>query len=169
MIRVGMLKNSGLKLATVSRCLFSTYRVTLQETGKNLPEILTTEDTSDLPKEIISGAPTDLSTKRIVRIYQESKSATQSGAHNRLFWKIDWDIYGKGNRWENDLIGYQGSSDVMQGTRMNFDNREAAIRFSKGQGWDYYVQEPKERKFRKKEYAVNFLHSPDKLKHIRTK
>lgn len=32
------------------------------------------------------------------------------GRHN---WKLDWDVLGKGHRWENDLIGYQSSSDYM--------------------------------------------------------
>ncbi|KAI5955635.1 NdufS4 [Candida jiufengensis] len=120
-------------------------------------------------KEIVSGAPRDLVTSRVVRIYQESKPATQSGHHNGDHWKLDWDVLGKGNRWENDLMGYQGSSDYMQGTQMKFDTKDAAIRFAENQGWDHYVQEPKKRHFRKKEYAANFYHVPGPLKHIRTK
>lgn len=121
------------------------------------------------PKEIVSGAPQELSTDRTVRIYKESKSATQQGRHNRDDWKLDWDVLGKENRWENDLIGYQASGDYMQGTIMKFDTKESAIQFAEGQGWSYYVSEPKERRFRKKEYAMNFFHSPGPLKHIRTK
>lgn len=119
--------------------------------------------------EIVSGAPKELTTNRVVRIYKEAKPATQSSNHNGAFWKIDWDILGKGNRWENDLIGYQSSSDYMQGTALKFDTKEAAIRFADGQGWDHYVQEPKKKHFRKKEYSVNFYHSAGPLKHIRTK
>ncbi|KAH3676149.1 hypothetical protein WICMUC_002171 [Wickerhamomyces mucosus] len=37
------------------------------------------EDHHELPKELISGAPEELITKRLVRIYKESKPATQSG------------------------------------------------------------------------------------------
>ncbi|KAK6456187.1 ETC complex I subunit conserved region-domain-containing protein [Scheffersomyces xylosifermentans] len=120
-------------------------------------------------KEVVSGAPKELITSRVVRIYKESKAATQSGHHNGDHWKLDWDVLGKGNRWENDLIGYQGSSDYMQGTIMKFDTKEAAIRFAQGQGWDHYVQEPKSRHFRKKDYSANFYHSAGPLKHIRTK
>lgn len=127
-------------------------------------------DTSNIKSnEIVSGAPKELVTSRTVRIYKESKPATQSGRHNRKFWKLDWDVLGKENRWENDLIGYQSSADYMQGTIMKFDTKEAAIRFAEGQGWTYYVKEPKERHFRKKEYAMNFFHSAGPLKHIRTK
>lgn len=119
--------------------------------------------------EVVSGAPKALTTERVVRIFKEAKPATQLGNHNGKFWKLDWDVLGKGNRWENDLMGYQGSADYMQGTIMKFDTKDSAIRFAEGQGWSYYVQEPKQRHFRKKEYAVNFLHSAGPLKHIRTK
>lgn len=120
-------------------------------------------------KEIISGAPKELTTDRVVRIFKEAKPATQSGHHNGAYWKLDWDVLGKSNRWENDLMGYQGSADYMQGTIMKFDTKEAAINFAEGQGWSYYLQEPKKRHFRKKEYAMNFQHSAGPLKHIRTK
>lgn len=127
------------------------------------------QSTCQAPIEIISGAPAELSTSRVVRIYRQSQPATQSSNHNGTFWLLDWDVSGKGYRWENDLMGYQGSSDYMQGTIMKFDTKEAAIRFAKGQGWDHYIQEPKNRHFRKKEYATNFYHSEGPLKHIRTK
>ncbi len=127
------------------------------------------KDQQEFPKELISGAPRDLSLQRQVRIYKEAKPATQSGQHNGKFWKIDWDVLNKGNRWENDLIGYQSSADYMQATALKFDTKEAAIRFATGQGYAYYVQEPKQRHFRKKEYSANFTWSEGPLKHIRTK
>lgn len=136
---------------------------------KKLVELGLTEDQQDLPKELVSGAPLELVTEREVRIYKEAKTAMQSGHHNGKYWRIDWDVLSKGNRWENDLIGYQGSADYMQATSLKFDTLEAAIRFAKGQGYSYYVQEPKKRHFRQKDYSSNFLWSPTKLKHIRTK
>ncbi|EGV60623.1 ndufs4 NADH dehydrogenase Fe-S protein subunit [Yamadazyma tenuis] len=121
-----------------------------------------------VPKEVVSGAP-DSVTSRVVRIYKPAKAATQSSNNDGRSWRIDWDIVGKSNRWENDLMGYQGTADVMNATSLRFDNKEAAIRFADGQGWDYYIYEPKERKFRKKDYSANFYHSAGPLKHIRTK
>ncbi|EGW34731.1 uncharacterized protein SPAPADRAFT_57797 [Spathaspora passalidarum NRRL Y-27907] len=147
--------------ATGVRCLSSTAFLR-QKAVAEAEEFVT-------GKEIVSGAPKELVTNRVVRIYQEAKYATQSGVHNTRNWKLDWDVLGKGNRWENDLMGYQGSADYMQGTIMKFDTKEAAVRFAEGQNWDYYIQEPKERHFRKKEYAANFYHSAGPLKHIRTK
>ncbi|CCG22807.1 plasma membrane-localized protein [Candida orthopsilosis Co 90-125] len=155
-----MLSRVIVKPAVFTRSFASTAIIRNSELAK---------PTDSAGKEIVSGAPRDLVTSRVVRIYQEAKPATQSGHHNGHNWKLDWDVLGKGNRWENDLIGYQSSSDYMQGTIMKFDTKEAAIRFAENQGWDHYVQEPKKLHFRKKEYAANFYHSPGPLKHIRTK
>lgn len=152
---MSMLRTSARGFSSVSRVL-----------QKSTPEVYQTQQ---IPKEVVSGAPKELVTQRICRIYQESKPATQSGTHNADHWKLDWDVLGAGNRWENDLIGYQGTSDYMQATVMKFDNKEAAINFAQGQGWDHYVQEPKKRHFRKKDYSANFYHSAGPLKHIRTK
>jgi len=57
----------------------------------------------------------------------------------------------------------------MQGTHIYFKTKEDAISFAEKQGYEYYVQEPNERYFTPKAYANNFLYSPKKLKHIRTK
>lgn len=122
-----------------------------------------------LPKQLVSGAPSSLITEREVRIYREAKPATQLANHNGDVWRLNWDVLGKANRWENDMMGYQGTSDALQCTNLKFDTKEAAVRFATSNGWTYYVQEPKVRRFRKKEYAVNFLHLRGPLRHIRTK
>jgi len=126
------------------------------------------EDTTYVPAAIISGAPMELQA-RTVRIYQPAKPATQSGKWHGSKWRMDWDVLGKGHRWENNLIGWQSSGDFMQGTHINFQSKEDAIAFAEKQGYEYFVQEPNERKFAPKAYANNFLYSPKKLKHIRTK
>ena len=82
---------------------------------------------------------------------------------------MDWDVLGKGHRWENPLMGWQSSADAMQGTHLTFDSREAAIRFADKQGYEYFVQEPNERKRVPKAYATQFVYSPGKLKQVRTK
>lgn len=122
-------------------------------------------------KDLVSGAPAELaySDKRVVHIYKEAKYATQSSERNTKYWRIEFDIQPKGNRFVNDLIGFQGSTDYMQAVTLDFNTKEDAVRFAEGQGWDYYVQEPKKRKFKVKQYAFNFLHSKGPLKIIRTK
>ncbi|EJP67717.1 hypothetical protein ACQRIT_000558 [Beauveria bassiana] len=117
---------------------------------------------------VTSGAPIELQA-RTVRIYKESKAATQSGTWRGHDWRMDWDILPKGHRWENPLMGWQSSGDFMQGTNLNFETKEDAIHFAEKQGYEYFVQEPNARKFTPKAYANNFLYSARKLKHIRTK
>lgn len=121
------------------------------------------------PVELLSGAPIELSTNRVVRIYQQAKPATQSGTYGTHAWRLDWDIVDRANRWENDLIGYASSGDYMQAAQLKFNTKDAAVHFAVKNGYDYYVQEPHVRAFRPKAYANNFLHSKGKLKLIRTK
>jgi len=126
------------------------------------------EDSDVLPAAVVSGAPIELQGRQ-VRIYCETKPATQSGTWRGHHWRLDWDILSKGHRWENPLMGWQSSADFMQGTHIKFDSKEAAISFAEKQGYEYFVQEPNVRKFVPKAYANNFLYSADKLKVIRTK
>ncbi|KAF2273002.1 uncharacterized protein EI97DRAFT_461443 [Westerdykella ornata] len=117
---------------------------------------------------VLSGAPIDLQA-RTVRIYRPTKAATQSGEWHARHWLMDWDPLPKGHRWENPLMGWQSSADFMNGHRIQFRTKEDAINFANKQGYEYFVQEPNERRFVPKAYANNFLHSPKKLKIIRTK
>lgn len=82
---------------------------------------------------------------------------------------MDWDILHKGHRWENPLMGWQSSADFMQGTHLNFQSKEDAINFANKQGYEYFVQEPNERRMIPKAYATQFVHHPKRLKEIRTK
>ncbi|KAI1765361.1 ETC complex I subunit conserved region-domain-containing protein [Hypoxylon sp. FL1150] len=126
------------------------------------------EEHGVLPAAVLSGAPIELQA-RTVRIYQPSKPATQSGNWGSHHWRMDWDVLARGHRWENPLMGWQSSGDFMQGTKLEFKSKEDAIAFAEKQGYEYFVQEPNERNFSPKAYANNFVYSPKKLKHIRTK
>ncbi|KAJ5286735.1 hypothetical protein N7478_002421 [Penicillium angulare] len=121
-----------------------------------------------LPAAVLSGAPTDLQA-RTVRIFRPSKPATQSGTWHSHHWRMEWDILQKGHRWENPLMGWQSSADSMQGTNIKFNSKEDAIAFAQKQGYEYFVQEPNERRFTPKAYANNFVFENRKLKHIKTK
>jgi len=115
-----------------------------------------------------SGAPLDLQA-RTVRIYKPSKAATQSGNWNGRQWRMDWDVLPRGYRWENGLMGWQSSGDFMQATHVFFKTKEDAIQFAEKQGYKWLIQEPNVRELKPKAYASNFVHSPNKLKIIRTK
>ena len=82
---------------------------------------------------------------------------------------MDWDVQGKGHRWENFLMGWQSSGDSMQATHLSFKSKEDAIHFAEKQGYEYFVQETQERKLVPKAYANNFMHTSKKLKIVRTK
>jgi len=82
---------------------------------------------------------------------------------------LDWDPLPKGHRWENPLMGWQSSADFTNGERIMFKSKEDAIRFANKQGYEYFVQEPNERRFVPKAYANNFVHVPGPLKKIPTK
>lgn len=66
-------------------------------------------------------------------------------------------------------MGWQSSGDFMQGTNIKFKSKEDAIAFAEKQGYEWYVQEPNERRVVPKAYANNFLYEPGPLKHIKTK
>lgn len=66
-------------------------------------------------------------------------------------------------------MGWQSSADFMQGTNIKFHTKEDAIAFAQKQGYEWYVQEPQERRFTPKAYANNFIHESGPLKHIKTK
>lgn len=67
-------------------------------------------------------------------------------------------------------MGWQSSGDYMQATHLDFATKDQAIHFAEKQGYEYFVQEPNERKFVVKQYANQFLHVyGDKMKQVRTK
>ncbi|KAI0632055.1 ETC complex I subunit conserved region-domain-containing protein [Trametes polyzona] len=118
--------------------------------------------------DIVSGAPKELR-HRTVRIFQPTRSTTQSGPGKSNRWRIDWDILPGGGRWENPLMGWASSADYMQGTRLSFRTKEDAIHFAEKQGWDYYIGPTEINRIPPKNYAENFVYKPGKLRLIRTK
>ncbi|KAI6138773.1 Ndufs4, NADH dehydrogenase Fe-S protein 4 [Pisolithus tinctorius] len=118
--------------------------------------------------DVVSGAPGELR-HRAVRIFQPTRNTMQSGPAKSERWRIDWDILQGGGRWENPLMGYASSADYMQGTRLSFATKEAAIHFAEKQGWDYYIQPSTVKRVPPKNYAENFVYKPHKLRIVRTK
>ncbi|KAH9912691.1 NADH-ubiquinone oxidoreductase 21kDa subunit [Epithele typhae] len=118
--------------------------------------------------DVVSGAPTELR-HRAVRIFQPTRSTTQSGAGKSNRWRIDWDILQGGGRWENPLMGWASSADYMQGTRLSFRTKEDAIHFAEKQGWDYYVAQTEVNRIPPKNYSENYLYRPNTLRIMRTK
>ncbi|KAJ3228533.1 hypothetical protein HDU81_006132 [Chytriomyces hyalinus] len=124
-----------------------------------------TDDRRIFQAEILSGAPPSL-TSHPVRIYRPANTPTQNGSARFNHWKIDFDTQ---DRWENSLMGWASSADPVQALSIKFLTKEDAILFAERQGYDYWVDLPKEAAFKPKLYADNFKYSDKKLRLIRTK
>tara|TARA_Y100001970_G_scaffold175141_1_gene213679 strand:+ start:212 stop:511 length:300 start_codon:yes stop_codon:yes gene_type:complete len=86
------------------------------------------------------------------RIYQPSKSATQSAKFN--FWLIEFDSNEKPNI--DDKMLWISSSNTQDKVRIKFKNKKNAIDFAKKNNIDFIVIEPAKRKITPKSYADNF-------------
>ena len=115
--------------------------------------------------EIVSGAPSNLN-KRLVRIYQPTKTAMQSGIAETKYWKLQFDSQ---PRWENELMGWSSTGDPMHSLNMKFKTSNDAVLFCQRQGFEFKVEEPKMDKFEVKSYSKNFKYTDKKLKYIHTK
>ncbi|KAJ3284946.1 hypothetical protein HDU76_008204, partial [Blyttiomyces sp. JEL0837] len=108
--------------------------------------------------DAVSGVPPTV-TRRSVRIYRPANTPTQSGSARPNHWRIDFDVQ---QRWENPLMGWASSGDPVQAVGVKFVTKEDAILFAERQGYDYWVDLPKEGIFKVKQYAENFkVQSPD--------
>ncbi|KAJ3212480.1 hypothetical protein HDU67_003771 [Dinochytrium kinnereticum] len=104
--------------------------------------------------------------RRKVRIYRPANTPTQSGSARPNHWKIDFDVQ---DRWENPLMGWSSSADPVQALQVKFLTKDDAILFAERQGYDYWIDLPKEGRIGPKLYADNFKYSAGKLRIARTK
>ena len=87
------------------------------------------------------------------RIYQPSKSATQSAKFN--FWLIEFSSSEKPNI--DDKMLWISSSNTQDKVKIKFKNKKNAIDFANKNNIDFIVIEPTKRKIKPKSYADNFL------------
>jgi hypothetical protein len=88
------------------------------------------------------------------RIYQQPKTAMQSGRANTDRWVVEFEPENK--RELEPLMGWTASSDTQTQLRMWFPSKEAAVRFCEREGYMYSVEAAREPKIRPKAYAENF-------------
>ena len=86
------------------------------------------------------------------RIYQPSKSATQSAKFN--FWIIEFSSREKPNI--DDKMLWISSSNTQDKVKIKFKNKKNAIDFANKNNIDFIVIEPTKRKITPKSYADNF-------------
>lgn len=91
-----------------------------------------------------------------VRIYRPAKSATQSGRAKMQNWVLEPEIVTR--RTPEPIMGWVSAGDTygeLSGF-MHFPIKEDAIAFAMRNGWDYWVEEPAERRIRPRNYLDNF-------------
>ena len=90
------------------------------------------------------------------RIYQPSRTATQSGSAKTHQWALE---FAQASAREVDpLMGWTSSDDTQTQVRLTFDSKEAAQTYARDHGIDAVVKEPNARKpnIRARGYGENF-------------
>ena len=92
----------------------------------------------------------------IVRIYQPSRNAMQSGTARSRKWVLEFPP--KDSRELDPLMGWTSSRDTQAQVRLRFDTRKQAEDYASEHGLDYVVQEPHRRapNVRPRGYGENF-------------
>ena len=89
------------------------------------------------------------------RIFQPSKDASQSGLARTRMWLLEFDQTAP--RETDPLMGWVGSSDMLQQVRLEFETREEAVAYAQKAGIAYRVEEPQKNVLRKGlSYSDNF-------------
>ena len=88
------------------------------------------------------------------RIYQPTKSATQSGLANTKVWIFEFEPQERTRR--DVLMGWIGSGDTKSQVRLKFKSKEEAISYAEINGYKYNVLDTKKRRHWPKSYADNF-------------
>ncbi|SFG29714.1 ETC complex I subunit [Methylobacterium gossipiicola] len=89
------------------------------------------------------------------RIYQPAKDASQSGPARNKGWVLEFDQ--SSPREIDPLMGWTGSSDMLQQVRLEFETRDEAIAYASRAGLSYRVEEPQKPVPRKGlSYSDNF-------------
>jgi hypothetical protein len=90
----------------------------------------------------------------IARIFQPSRTATQSGQAKIKEWTLEYEP--ESRREVEPLMGWTSSSDMRSQVSLSFATKEEAIAYAEKNGIPYRVFEPQKRGLQKKAYADNF-------------
>lgn len=93
-----------------------------------------------------------------VRIYKPAKTAMQSGRAGSEKWVLEYQV--ESARKPEPVMGWVSSEDTLNQVRIKFDNKASAVAFAEGEGWQYTIDEPHQRKIRPRSYLDNFRYVP---------
>jgi hypothetical protein len=88
------------------------------------------------------------------KIYRPAKNAMQSGKAKTTEWLLEYKQ--QSAKIVDNLMGWQGSKDMLQEIKLKFDSKDSAISYAQKNGIDFEVIEPKEPKLKIRSYAENF-------------
>ena len=90
------------------------------------------------------------------RIYKPARTAMSSGNANTREWVLEFAP--DSARKVDPLMGWTSSDDTQSQVKLQFETKEAALAYSKDNGIDAVVSEPKTRKvnIRQRGYGENF-------------
>ena len=89
-----------------------------------------------------------------IKIYKPSKTSMQSGYKKTKLWLAEYisDV----EKVKDSLMGWDSSLDTKSQIKLFFETKEQAIDWAKKNNYQYFVEEPKHRKIKPKNYASNF-------------
>ena len=90
----------------------------------------------------------------IVRIYQPTKSAMQSGRSKSEEWMLEFPR--NSVALPDRLMGWQSSSDTTRTIHLKFPSKEDAIAYAEKMGMTYHVIKTGSRRTKIRGYADNF-------------
>ena len=90
-----------------------------------------------------------------VKIYQPSKSVTQSGRKNKPWMLVP--TMEENHLSIDNLTGWTSSNNTLSQLKLKFQTQKEAVIYAQSQGWNYQIIEPKTSLVIKKSYADNFL------------
>jgi hypothetical protein len=88
------------------------------------------------------------------RIFQQPKTAMQSGTAGTQEWVLQWEP--SAARRQDPLMGWFGSSDTQSQVTLRFATREEAVAYAEKAGIAYDIELPPVRVHTPKIYADNF-------------
>ena len=89
-----------------------------------------------------------------IKIYIPAKTSMQSGHGKSKKWLAEY--VSDSEKVKDTLMGWNSSLDTKSQIRLFFDTKDQAIEWAKKNNYQYFIEEPKSKKIKPKNYASNF-------------
>ncbi len=91
----------------------------------------------------------------VLLIYQNPKSATQSGRKNIGKWYAKF-IEEDNVRYRENLMGWISANNTNSQLKYQFASKDLAIKFAQNHNYDYIIKEAAKTRIKPKSYSANF-------------